>query len=136
MAASRYLPRLVLSLLIVRVNEDADNAGTRRQFVEYAEPLCLRRSSQQADACSVPARSAKARDQPHFDGITPGREYDWYRGGGGFRRHYGWFAPRRNQHGDPAANEFRCKRRKTIILALGPTVFDRDVLPFDVSGSL
>jgi len=41
-----------------------------------------------------------------------------------------------DQHRDPAANEFRCKRRKTIILALGPTVFDRDVLPFDVSVSL
>ena len=131
-----YLPRLVLSLLIVRVNKHADNTGTRRQFVEYAEPLCLRRSSQQADACSISARSAKASDQPHFDGVTPGREHDWYRGCGSFRCQYGWFAPSCNQHRDPAANEFRCKRGKTIILALGPTVFDRDVLPLDVSVSL
>ena len=56
-------------------------------------------SSQQADACSISARSAKASDQPHFDGVTPGREHDWYRGRGGFRRQYGWFAPCRNQHG-------------------------------------
>ena len=130
------LPRLVLSLLIVRINKHADNGGTGRQFVEYAQPFGLWRSSQQADACSISARSAKASDQPHFDGVTPGREHDWYRGRGGFRRQYGWFAPCRNQHRNPAANEFRCKRGKTIIVALRPTVFDRDVLPLDVSVSL
>jgi hypothetical protein len=73
-------------------------AGARRQFVKYTEPLCLRRGSQQADACSVPPGRLKACDQPHFDGVTSGREYDWYRGCGGFRRRYGWFAPRRNQN--------------------------------------
>ena len=66
-----YLSRLVLSLLIVRVNENADNAGTRRQFVEYTEPLCLRRGSQQADAVALPPPVGKARTNPILTGSPP-----------------------------------------------------------------
>src|SRR5262245_17532830 len=78
----------------------------------------------------------KARHQAHFDGIAPRREHDWYGRRGGFRCEDGWFAPRGNQYRNAAANEFRSKNGKTIIVAVGPTVFDRDVLPLDVSVSL
>src|SRR5438132_859855 len=62
-----YLPRLGLSLLIVRIYEHAENGCRRHQLVEQAESLRLRRSGQQADARGVSAWPAKTGDQSDLD---------------------------------------------------------------------
>ena len=43
-------------------------------------------------------------------------------------------APRRDHDRDLTANQIRRQRRQSIVLTLGPTKFDRDVLALDVAG--
>ena len=43
---------------------------------------------------------------------------------------------RRDDHGDPSANQIGRQRRQPIDLILGPAVFDRDVLALDIAGFL
>ena len=45
-------------------------------------------------------------------------------------------APLCDDHGDPSANQFGRQRGKSIKLILGPAVFDRHVLAFDIAGVL
>src|SRR5439155_24344462 len=71
-------------------------------------------------------------DEANLDRIIARRENDGYRRG---RRHgFPYTAASYEHDGDLTANQIRRQRGQSIILALGPTKFDRNVLALDVAG--
>src|SRR5262249_30471950 len=79
-----------------------------------------------------PSGPARLATRPNLTAIAADAEHDRDHCVRGFDRANG--SRRAAGHGDdrdPTANEFGRQLRHAIILALGPAILDRDVLPFD-----
>src|SRR6266567_6942552 len=82
---------------------------------------------------ALPPGCARLLTRPPSTGSTfAPRKHDWNRRG----RRLGFLpsAAPNNQDRNLTANQIRCQRGQSIVLALGPTKFDRDILAFDVAG--
>jgi hypothetical protein len=101
--------------------------------MQKAELLRRQRAGNQVDAGQVAARAAEAGDEANLHWIDSGVEDNWNCGSCGLRRQRG--RPIAGEdHGDLPADQVSRQRGQPIVLALRPTVFDRDVLTFDVAG--
>src|SRR5262249_57047482 len=81
----------------------------------------------------VAAWRSEAGDEPKLNRVFWACEHD--RNGRGCRLGCdSWSgAAGRDDDRDPLANQIGCKLWKPVELVLGPTVFDRDVLPLDIA---
>jgi len=100
--------------------------------VQQLQPFRGQLRSDEADAGGVPARVCQTRDEASFDRIIACREHD----GNGRGRCLGfpYPTPGRDEDRNVAANQIRRQSRQSIVSALGPPKFDRDILAFDESG--
>src|SRR5436853_5527252 len=79
---------------------------------------------------------AKAGDQTQLDGIFRAGEYDRYGGRRRLGRDRGGEASARHDDGNLALDELVGELRKQVQFALGPAIFDRQVLAVDVAAFL
>jgi hypothetical protein len=87
-----------------------------------------------ADARGITARAVDTGREPFPDRIKAGNEENRYRRGsplGCLRDHQ---TSGRSNQGDVAANQIGGHPPQPIVLTLGPTVLNRDILALDVSG--
>src|SRR5262249_21874791 len=124
-----------LGVWIVRVQERADNAGSRHKLAQQLQPLCQQLPEEQSYSGHIPARPAEAGDQTIFDRVTARREDDRNCGRRRFGREY---RGKRTceHHSHLTANQIGRKLWQSIVLILRPTLFDRHVLALDKSGFL
>jgi hypothetical protein len=85
------------------------------------------------DAREIAARLGEAGDKPRRDRIIAGGEHDRNAGGRRFCCQH-WCGAVRGNHIHLATDQVSYQRRKSIILALRPAVFDPHVLAFDIAG--
>jgi hypothetical protein len=107
------------------IDKECDDARCRQQLVQQLQSLPTQFGVQRGHACEIPARSVQAGNEPDLNRIGASDEDNGNRTGcslGGYRR----LAVCSN-HGDLAANQIGRQCRQTIIMTLGPAVFDRDV---------
>ena len=96
---------------------------------------CLSIGAVQVDQAVAPARDVAARpieagDEAVPDRVAPGCKDDRHRRGCGLGHQCRRSAEGRD-HGHLTMNQFGREHRQSIVLALRPAVFDRDVLTFD-----
>src|SRR5262249_6892207 len=75
----------------------------------------------------------EAGDEAQSDWISAGPEDDWNCRGCRLGRHCPWSAAGRRDHGHLTCNQISRHRRQSVIVALRPTIFDQDILTFDVA---
>ena len=115
------------------VNQNSDLYGPWHQCTQQFQPLRCDLSTQVIDPCDVATGPGEARDETKPDRVFADGKDDWDRRGCRLGRECGRVS-RRGDHRDLSTNQIACQRRQSIQLSLGPTIFDRDVLPLDVSG--
>src|ERR1700730_17911612 len=101
--------------------------------MQKLQPLRPDFQGQGGRACEVAVRLAQARDKPEVHWITRCKEYDWSCLGRRLRRQNRrgrW----RDNYSDLMANKISCQCRQLVVMALGPAIFDRDILAFDEPG--
>src|SRR5271169_842698 len=100
--------------------------------MQQVEPLSSQLSAHERYACDVAARPFEARDEAGLDRVDADVEDDRDcrsgRFGGEHRRGAGC-----ENHGHLTADQIGRQIRQSIVMALSPTVFDRDVLALDVA---
>jgi hypothetical protein len=133
--ASRVLHscRVALGIRVVGIDQNREDLGRRHQLMQKPELLRRQRAGNQVHAGQVAARTAEAGDQAGLDRLDAGVEDNWNRGRRSLRRQRRR-AVAGDKHGDLPASQFRRQRWQAIVFTLGPTVFDRDVLAFDIAG--
>jgi hypothetical protein len=89
---------------------------------------------QHADAGSTAARPVETFDQTKLHWIAADCEYNWDCRCCRFSGKHCRLAAGCNQYSDASLGEIGRQCRKTIVLTLSPTVFDRDVLALDIPG--
>ena len=87
---------------------------------------------QHAHSRSIVARPVEAGDNAKLDRVAATVENNWDRLrrclGGQCRR----LASHGHDHGHLTARQLNRKRRQSIVVSLRPTIFNRDVLAFDI----
>src|SRR5262249_16724722 len=105
----------------------------RYQFVQKLQALCSHLSSEKINARRIAAWPGKAGDKSKPDRIFVDAKDDGDCCGcclgseGGGRSECG-------NHGNLAAYQLGCQRRKSIILAIGPAIDNGHVLAFNIAG--
>jgi len=82
----------------------------------------------------VAARSIEAVNEADFDRIGAARVHDRDRRGRGFGGESRGYAARRRDDGHRPVYEIGRQFRQPIVIAVGPTVFDRHVAALDIAG--
>ena len=104
--------------------------------MQKLEPLGVKRSVENAHAGRITARSIKTCDKPHPNWVVERRKNDRY---GGCRRlccECRWLATGCNYQVDVAADEIRRLLGQSGVLIVGPAIFDRNILTFNVADLL
>ena len=116
-----------------RVDEHGNDGRCGYQLAQQLQPLRPYLYVQIGYARQVAAGPVQAGDKPNLDRVDRYREDD--RNGRSRRlgRQCRRSAAARRNHGHLTLNQFGRKRRQSIILALRPAIFDRDVLALDIS---
>ena len=99
------------------------------------QPLRRQFTADKVDARRVAARPCEAGDESKLDRVFGEDEHDGDRRGcrlGRERRSVGAC----DDYGDLPANQLGRQCRQSIVLTLGPAVFDRNVLALDIAGLL
>src|SRR5262249_41019852 len=99
--------------------------------MENSEPFGHQLASEKIDAGRVSFRPADARDQTRLDWVLANAEDNWDGRGRGFGRAGSGWAAWYSDDRNPAAGQVGGQFGHAIVLTLCPTIFDRDVLPFD-----
>jgi hypothetical protein len=100
--------------------------------VQQLEPLCRQLCRNKRDACNVATRPVETGDEPGLDRVNTDNKDDWDRRGRRFSGECRRAADGR-YYGHLTTNQIGRQARQSIVLALRPTVFDRDVLALDVA---
>ena len=100
--------------------------------MQQLETFSHQLSDQSRYACHVAVRPVEAGDEASLDRVA-GVEDDRDRRGRGLGSGCRGVAADRRNHVDLAANEICSQSRQSVILALRPTVFDRDVPALDTA---
>jgi hypothetical protein len=125
------LPR---SRRIGRIHQDAERVRLRQELVQEPKPLGFKRRADDAHPSSIAARPVVARHQPELDRIAPDGKNDRNVRSRGLGRQRRRFSADRHQHGHWTLNEFLRPRRKSVVLAMRPTVFDHHVPALGIAG--
>ncbi len=118
-------------LLIVRVDQRANDDRRGCQIAQKFETLGLRRRRHQAEAGSVSTRPIETVDQANLHRVAAGGENDGNFRGRCLRRQSRRLAAYRHKYVDLVLHEVGRHRRQPAVLALRPPIQDADVLPFD-----
>jgi hypothetical protein len=124
--------RIVFGIGVVRIDQHRDDLGRRHQLVQKPDLLGLQRAGNQVKPCQIAARAAEAGDQAPLDRVDTGTKHDRNRRGRRLGRQRGQ-AVTGDDHGDWPANQIRRQGRQAIVLTVCPTVFDGDVLTYDIA---
>jgi hypothetical protein len=87
---------------------------------------------EEVHAGRIAFRPSKTADKTERDRIARDVEHDWNRCGRTLCSECGRGRVC-DDDGHLPVNQFRCHRRESIVLTLGPAVFDRDRTPLDVA---
>jgi hypothetical protein len=117
---------------IGRVDKQGNGGCARHQFVQQLQLLCIHFHAQVGHACEVASRPVQAGDKSNGHGVEPSLEHDRNRRGCRLGRKCSGGAAR-GDHGHPAADQLGRQRRQSSGFILRPTIFDCDVLAFDVA---
>jgi hypothetical protein len=118
------------------VDEHRDAGRCGHQLAQDVQVLGDKFAREKIVPCDIAARPGEARNQTEPDRIFANTEDDGDGRGcslGGQRRNG---AAHREDHGDWPAGKFARQYWQTVELVLGPTVFDHDVLAFDITAFL
>ena len=118
---------------IDRVHEETNHRGAGHRLVQNINLFCHQLVHKQVHTCGVSARMAEAAYEAKFDGVGANKKHNWSCGGsrfGGKRRNGGGTS----DHSYSTLNEVGRHRWQSILVALRPTEFDRDVLALNVAG--
>src|SRR5262245_4652107 len=118
-----------------RIYEHADRGGVGNHFVQQLKLLRHQEGVEIAYPCDVPAWSIEAGDKPKLYGIGPSLEHDRNCRGRSLGSECGRGAGP-GDHSDPPADKISGQGRQSIVMFLRPAVFDRDILPLDITGFL
>jgi hypothetical protein len=117
---------------IVRFDQQGEARGCRHHVAQQLEPLGCHLRREPVDAGQIAGRPRETCDQAKPDRIIGDDENDRDRRGRILGRERGGTG-RCDDHSDPSARQVGGQRRQSIELILGPAVFDRDVLAFDIA---
>src|SRR5262245_15620916 len=125
------VPGLILSIGIIRVDQECDQRGGGHHLVHEPEALGAQPGREYANAAEITARSIEAGDEAGFHRVVASREDDRNRRGrrlGGLCRDG---ASCRGKYRHAPADEFREEGWQSIKLVESVAIFDRDVLALD-----
>ena len=113
--------------------DEGGNAGhAGDQLAQELQPLRHQFADDEIDAGEVTSGSREAGHQSEPDGVLGHGEHDW-NGRGRRLDGDGWSgSAMRDDDRDLPANKIGRQPRQPVELVLGPAVFDRDVLAFDI----
>ena len=123
--------QLVFGIEIVRVHENSGRPGMGPQFAQQPQPLRLERDKERACARDVAARTLHAGDDAAPDGVGATREDDRYASARRLGRQRGCLTTHCNDDGHLSTHEIGGEARQSIVLTLGPTIVQGDVLTLD-----
>jgi len=117
---------------IGRIDEQRNRGRRRTELMQQLKPLRHQLHIQSGDAGEIAAWPSEARDQAELHRIDSGSEHDRNRRGCRLR------GCCRNMVGDDdarlATNQFGGQCRQSVVLLVGPAVFDGDILAFGEPG--
>ena len=109
------------------VHERRNRGPPRGQLACQFQSFGHDRGRVKTHARDVAARAAEVGDQPGSNGISANREYDWYCRRRRLRCQGRRGAANRGDRRNLPADQIGGQRRQSLVIALRPTVFDRDV---------
>src|SRR5262249_30880167 len=113
-----------------------NQSGLWNQLVQESKTLSLHLADKKVYTCRVAARPVEAGDKPQLDRVVTAGEHDRNCRCRLFGCQRGPDASRRSDDADLMPNQVADECRQSIVLTLGPAIFDRNVLPLDVSALL
>jgi hypothetical protein len=120
---------------VVWVDEHTHAFSRGHQLAQDFQSLCRQLTDEKIDTGRITARSRQTGDKTEPDRVFGGLENDW----DGCVRRLGRHCRNRTQggdHGDLPVNQIGHQLGQSIRLILGPAVYDRHVLAFDIVGIL
>jgi hypothetical protein len=129
-----HICRLGLSRWIGRIQQHANDPGIGHELVQKLQAFRFQESSELNEAGRVPARPVDASDETQLDRVKGAREHDRDGRRGGFsslRRKSA--CARGDDDGYLTTHQLDGEARQTIVLTLGPAIFDRHVAAFDIA---
>src|SRR5262249_37941843 len=111
-------------------------SGLWNQLVQESETLSLHLANKKVYTCRVAAGPVETGDKPQLDWVVTAGEHDRNCRRRLFGCQRGPDASRRTDDADLRPKQVDDECRQSIVLTLGPAIFDGDVLPFDVSALL
>jgi len=115
---------------IVRIHEQC-HPGSWGELIEDFDALGADLAGDGADPRHIAARTIVAGDETDLDRISSDGEHDRNPRRGSQRGAGGSDVAGGADHGDFEVGQFRRKRREPTVIALGPAIFDPDILAFD-----
>jgi hypothetical protein len=125
--------RLGLGKRIGRINESGNDGRRGHELVQHLQLLLGQLHAQRGHAGDVAARPIQAGDKANLDRVAPYRKDDRDRCGCGFGRDRRVYGPGRSDHGDLATHQIDRQLWQSIVLALRPVVYDRNIPAFDIT---
>ena len=101
--------------------------------MQESETLSLHLADKKVNTCRVAAGPVEASDKPQLDRVITAGEHDRNCRCCRFSCQRGPDASSRSDDADLMPKQVADERRQSIVLTLGPAIFDRDVLSLDVS---
>jgi hypothetical protein len=114
---------------VCRIDESGDYACFRHHFVDEIKAFCCQFDVENSNAGDVSAGPIQAFDNAHSHRIEAGEKNDRDRRGGCLGGQDRRCVHR--DHGHLSLNQIGRQRRQSIVLAVGPAIFDRHVPAFD-----
>jgi len=116
-----------------RIDKDRYARGARHQFAQNLQPFCHQFGGYKIDARDIAPRPGDAGDETEANGVAADNKDNRDRTGCAFRCEHNIAAFHGNDDAHIVADQFRRKRRQSLALALGPAIFHRKSLAFDMA---
>jgi hypothetical protein len=117
---------------IARVHQQHDHAGAGDQLMQQLKPLRGQSAAEKAHTGRVPSRTVQSGNKSRLDRIDGGAEDNRNGRGRGLRRKGRRRAGCRNDR-HPTPHQSLRQRRRAIVLAVRPLIFDDDVSALDIA---
>ena len=124
------------ALRILRVDQEADDLGLRRDFEQQFKPLRRQTGGQEADAGEIATGPAKACDKAFGHRITTDDSNNWNLRGRKFRGHRRSVATGGCDDVDLFVYKLDRQRRQPPVVVVGPAVLHHEVLASDEAAFL
>ena len=128
-----HVAQLVFGIRIIWIDEHRDGRGLGNHLMQQAQPLRLQPRGKMIDAGDVTAGPIEAGDEVQPDGIGAGAEDNGSCRGRRLSREHGRSTSARDDHAHLPADQIGRQCRQSVVLTFRPTVFDRHILPFDIT---